>query len=102
MNVYLAEVTPGNFDQIINLKSSIEQEQMIQIFERWVGSNAFFLAVCQVYIFTPKAIYDSETLIGFTCHGYNPETDEKIGFFPTGEIEKAFHEEHVFKLILEE
>jgi len=156
MNVYLAEVTPSNFDKIINLKSSIEQEQIIQIFERWVGSNAFFLAVCQVYKFTPKAIYDTETLIGFTCHGYNPETErfqlisimlghqyqgkgygtaslrlvvedmkkqydckeiyltvihdnyaaikayERIGFIRTGEIEKAFHEKHVFKLILEE
>lgn len=37
-----------------------------------MGSNASFLAVCQVYKFTPKAIYDTETLIGFT---YNPETE---------------------------
>jgi len=27
---------------------------------------------------------------------------EKMGFIPTGEIEKAFHDEHVYKLILEE
>jgi diamine N-acetyltransferase len=156
MNLFLADVTPNNFEQIINLKSNVEQEQKIQIYERWVGSNAFFLAVCQVYKFTPKAIYDSETLIGFTCHGYNPETEryqlisimlghqyqgkgygiasinlvvddmkkqyncreiyltvihnnynaikayERMGFIATGEIEKAFHDEHVYKLILEE
>ena len=156
MNIYLADVTPDNFDQIINLKSSVDQEQKIQIYERWVGSNTFFLAVCQVYRFTPKAIYDNETLIGFTCYGYNSATErfqlisimlghqyqgkgygiaslklvveemkkqfnckeiylivihdnhtaikvyERIGFIPTGEIEKAFHDEHVYKLILEE
>ncbi|MFC3800488.1 GNAT family N-acetyltransferase [Cohnella sp. GCM10012308] len=154
MNVHLESVTSSNFDQIIELKSGIEQEQRMQIYERWVGSNAFFLAVCQVYKFTPRAIYDSETLIGFACHGYNSETErfqlisvmlghqfqgkgyataslkliiddmnlqykckeiyltvihdnmnaikayEKIGFIPTGEIEKAFHDEHVYKLIL--
>ncbi len=56
-------------------------------FERWVGSNAFFLAVCQVYI------HDNYAAI---------KAYKRIGFIPTGEVKRAFHEEHVFKLILEE
>ncbi|MBY0120334.1 GNAT family N-acetyltransferase [Bacillus sp. S/N-304-OC-R1] len=75
MNIKLVEVTESNFWDVINLKSDLDQEKRIQIFERWVGSNAFFLAVCQVYRFTPKAIYDSETLIGFTSHGFHRETN---------------------------
>ncbi|MEH7462247.1 GNAT family N-acetyltransferase [Bacillus thuringiensis] len=55
------------------MKSDKDQEERIQIFERWVGSNAFFLGVYQVYKFTPKAIYDNHTLIGFTSYGYRKE-----------------------------
>ncbi|WP_235822833.1 GNAT family N-acetyltransferase [Cytobacillus massiliigabonensis] len=74
MNIHLAEVNEDNFWQIVNLKSDPDQEKQIQIFERWVGSNTFFLAASQVYGFTPRAIYDGERLIGFASHGLNKET----------------------------
>ncbi|WP_313897773.1 GNAT family N-acetyltransferase [Bacillus litorisediminis] len=57
----------------MNLKSDQDQDQQIQIFERWVGSNAFFLGACYVYGFVPRAIYDNQTLIGFTSFGYRKE-----------------------------
>ena len=154
MNIKLKDVTESNFWDVINLKSDEEQEKKIQIFERWVGSNAFFLGVCQVYGFTPRAIYDNDTLIGFASYGYRREHSrfemisimlghqyqgkgygtqalqavidemverldcreiylsvihdnekakksyEKLGFKPTGEIEKGFHDEHVYCLKL--
>ncbi|QED47921.1 GNAT family N-acetyltransferase [Cytobacillus dafuensis] len=74
MNIILTEVNEKNFWNVINLKSDLDQEKRIQIFERWVGSNTFFLAACQVYGFIPRAIYDGETLIGFASHGLNKET----------------------------
>ncbi|MFC3885817.1 hypothetical protein ACFOU2_21015 [Bacillus songklensis] len=73
MNLRLSGVTEDNFWDIINLKSDKKQEERIQIFERWVGSNAFFLGACQVYGFVPRAIYDNNTLIGFTSYGYRKE-----------------------------
>ncbi|WP_449537630.1 GNAT family N-acetyltransferase [Ferdinandcohnia sp. Marseille-Q9671] len=75
MNIKLVDVTEKNFYDVINLKSDENQEKYIQIYERWVGSNTYFLAACQVFGFTPKAIYDGETLIGFTSHGYQKETN---------------------------
>jgi diamine N-acetyltransferase len=156
MNIRLVEVTENNFWDVINLKSDKDQEQRIQIFERWVGSNSFFLGACQVYRFVPRAIYDGDTLIGFTCFGYRNENKryelisvmlghsfqgkgygvpvlkkvvnemitmfdckeiyltvihnnepakriyEKVGFMPTGEIEKAHHDEWVYCLKLTE
>ncbi|MGG2016376.1 hypothetical protein [Bacillus sp. S10(2024)] len=42
MNLKLVEITEENFWDIISLKSDKDQEERIQIFERWVGSNAFF------------------------------------------------------------
>ncbi|MEH7525449.1 GNAT family N-acetyltransferase, partial [Bacillus sp. JJ1503] len=74
MNIKLSEVNEKNFWDVIKLKSDFDQEKRIQIFERWVGSNTFFLAACQVYGFLPRAIYDGETLIGFASHGFNKET----------------------------
>ena len=49
MNLKLIDVTEENFFEIINLKSDKLQEKHIQIYERWVGSNAFFLAACQTF-----------------------------------------------------
>jgi diamine N-acetyltransferase len=71
----LLEVTEENFFDVINLKSDENQEKIFQIYERWVGSNAFFLAVCQTFGFTPKAIYDQEQLIGFSSYGFRRETE---------------------------
>ncbi|MEH7236693.1 GNAT family N-acetyltransferase [Bacillus sp. JJ1562] len=75
MKIRLVDVTEDNFYDVIKLKSDENQEKYFQIFERWVGSNAYFLAVSQTFGFTPKAIYDGETLIGFTSHGYQKETE---------------------------
>lgn len=75
MNLKLHDVTTTNFFEVINLKSDKHQENAIQIYERWVGSNTFFLALCQTYGFTPKAIYNGEQLIGFASYGLHPETN---------------------------
>ncbi|WP_289140274.1 GNAT family N-acetyltransferase [uncultured Brevibacillus sp.] len=75
MSIRLCHVTETNFWDVVNLKSDPEQEQRIQIFERWVGSNAFFLGACQVYGFTPRTIFDDEILIGFTSFGYRKENE---------------------------
>ncbi|MGN7298926.1 GNAT family N-acetyltransferase [Ferdinandcohnia sp. SAFN-114] len=75
MNIKLVDVTEGNFYDVINLKSDENQEKYIQIYERWVGSNTYFLALCQTFGFTRKAIYDGDTLIGFASHGYQKETN---------------------------
>ncbi|MFS0821911.1 GNAT family N-acetyltransferase [Bacillus sp. 1P02SD] len=75
MKIKLVDVTEDNFFDVIKLKSDENQEKYFQIYERWVGSNAYFLAVCQTFGFTPRAIYDDETLIGFTSHGYHKETN---------------------------
>ncbi len=154
LNIKLLDVTEEVFFDVINLKSDADQEKRIQIFERWVGSNAFFLGACQVFGFTPRAIYDNETLIGFASHGFSKEHGryelismmlghqfhgkgygmpivqtivnemvemdnckeiflsvihdnerairvyEKVGFRPTGEIEKGFHDEPIYCLKL--
>ncbi|KGR73578.1 GNAT family N-acetyltransferase [Ureibacillus manganicus] len=69
MNIQLKEVTEDNFYDVVNLKSDEIQEKYIQIYERWVGSNAFFLGMSHAFGLTAKAIYDGEELIGFTTHG---------------------------------
>jgi len=74
MNIQLKAVTEQNFFEVINLKSDKVQEKYIQIYERWVGSNAFFLGMSLVYGLTTKAIYDGEELIGFTSHGFMKTT----------------------------
>nr|WP_304216511.1 GNAT family N-acetyltransferase [Fredinandcohnia onubensis] len=75
MNIKLVDVTEDNFYDVIKLKSDENQEKYIQIYERWVGSNTYFLALCQTFGFTPKAIYDGDTLIGFASHGFQKETN---------------------------
>lgn len=72
--IILAEGNEKNYWEVINLKSDLYQEKRIQIFERWVGSNTFFIAACQALGFNPRAIYFGETLIGFATHGLNKET----------------------------
>ncbi|MCA1029638.1 GNAT family N-acetyltransferase [Bacillus timonensis] len=152
MNIQLKPVTEENFWAILNMKSDKEQEKKIQIFERWVGSNTFFIALASVQGWVNRAIYDGDTLIGFATHGLDKEnnryemvsimlgyqyqgkgygvaslkavlddmfrhyncneiyltvipeneaairTYKKLGFKPTGEIVKAFHDEHVYCL----
>jgi len=45
MNIKLVDITEDNFYDVINLKSDENQEKYIQIYERWVGSNTYFLAL---------------------------------------------------------
>ncbi|WP_242061933.1 GNAT family N-acetyltransferase [Cytobacillus firmus] len=73
MDLQLKPVTEKNFFEIINLKSEEEQEKKFQIFERFVSSNAFFIALASVNGWTCKGIYDSESLIGFATHGLDKE-----------------------------
>lgn len=73
MNIILKEVNEHNFFDIINLKSDEEQVQKFQIFERWVGSNAFFIALASVHRWTTRGIYDGDTLIGFSTYGFDKE-----------------------------
>lgn len=152
MKLMLKDVTDKNFFDVINLKSLEEQVKKFQIFERWVGSNAFFIALASVNGWTNRAIYDGDTLIGFATYGFDKENDrfemvslmlgyqfqgrgygkkaislvlnemierlgcdeiylsvipeneaairvyEAVGFKPTGEIFKAFHDEHIYCL----
>ena len=155
MDLTLKDITKDNFWDVLNLKSSKDQEERIQIFERWVGSNVFFIAMGSVYGFKNKAIYDGDTLIGFASHGWDDEHSryemisvmlghafqgkgfgkramqlvvndmieeyncdeiyltvihdneaairvyEALGFQATGEVFKAFHDEPVYKLVVE-
>ncbi|WP_325048721.1 GNAT family N-acetyltransferase [Peribacillus glennii] len=57
------------------MKLDEQQEKHFQIYERWMGSNAFFLAACQTFGFILKAIYDGDGLIGFTSYGFRKETN---------------------------
>ncbi|NHM32245.1 GNAT family N-acetyltransferase [Neobacillus terrae] len=74
MDIQLKDVTEKNFFEVIALKSDKDQEKYFQIYERWVGSNAFFLAACQTFGFKPRAVYDGTQLIGFASHGFRNET----------------------------
>ncbi|MEH7346984.1 hypothetical protein V7122_24425 [Bacillus sp. JJ1532] len=47
MNIKLSEVNEKNFWDVIKLKSDFDQEKRIQIFERWVGDNTFFLLLAK-------------------------------------------------------
>lgn len=152
MKLRLVEITEDNFFQVIHMKSDIEQEKKYQLFEKWVGSNGFFIALASVKGWISRAIYDGDTLIGYSTYGFDhvhsryemvslmlghqyqgkgygkkvlklvidemvdrfnckeiyltviPENENAIrvykalGFEPTGEIEKAFHDEHVYCL----
>ncbi|MFE8699634.1 GNAT family N-acetyltransferase [Cytobacillus sp. FJAT-54145] len=152
VKLQLKQVNEQNFFDVINLKSDEDQVKKFQIFERWVGSNAFFIALSSVKGWTCKAIYDGETLIGFATYGYDHEEQryemvsimlgyqfqgkgygkkalslvlnamvkefncediyltvipenaqaihiyKSLGFEATGEIFKAFHDEHVYCL----
>ncbi|MDF2039365.1 GNAT family N-acetyltransferase [Cytobacillus oceanisediminis] len=75
MDLQLKHVTEKNFFDLINLKSEEDQEKKFQIFERFVGSNAFFIALASVNGWTCKAIYDKGTLIGFATHGLDRDHD---------------------------
>lgn len=104
MQIRLTDVTVENFWDIINLKSDEDQEKRIQIFERWVGSNTFFLAACHVYGYKARAIYDEDTLIGFASHGLNPETDryEMISLMIGHSLQGKGYGLPVFKSVIDE
>jgi diamine N-acetyltransferase len=75
MEIRLAEVTDKNFWDVINMKSTPEQEEKFQIFEKYVGSNTFFIALATVKGWVNRAIYDEDTLIGFATHGFDDENN---------------------------
>lgn len=73
VKIKLEAVTEKNFWDVINLKSTPEQEKKFQLFEKYVGSNAFFIALASVKGWVNRAIYDGDTLIGFATHGLDQE-----------------------------
>lgn len=75
MEIRLAEVTDKNFWDVINMKSTPEQEEKFQIFEKYVGSNTFFIALARVKGWVNRAIYDGDRLIGFATHGFDDENN---------------------------
>ncbi|KAA0546261.1 GNAT family N-acetyltransferase [Bacillus sp. BGMRC 2118] len=104
MNLYLTEITKENFFDVINLKSSKEQEEKFQLFERWVGSNAFFIAMGSVYGFVNRAIYDGDTLIGFASHGLDEESNryEMISIMLGHKYQGKGYGKATLQLVLEE
>jgi diamine N-acetyltransferase len=73
VDIKLEAVTEKNFWDVINLKSTPEQEERFQLFEKYVGSNAFFIALASVKGWVNRAIYDGGTLVGFATHGLDNE-----------------------------
>ena len=69
MNIILKDVTKENWMECINLRSS--KDRVNSIFEEFVASNAFSIAQSKIEEeWVTKAIYDNETLIGFTMYGF--------------------------------
>ena len=69
MNIILKDVTKENWMECINLRSS--KDKVNSIFEEFVASNAFSIAQSKIEEeWVTKAIYDNETLIGFTMYGF--------------------------------
>ncbi|RDI45453.1 GNAT family N-acetyltransferase [Falsibacillus pallidus] len=104
MNLHFEDVTEKNFWQVIGIKSDEDQEKRIQIFERWVGSNAFFLGAAQVFGYCPRALYDGEQLIGFASHGLNKETGryEMISLMLGYQFQGKGYGSPALKLVIEE
>jgi len=69
MSISLKDVTKENWMECINLRSS--KDKVNSIFEEFVASNAFSIAQSKIEEeWVTKAIYDNETLIGFTMYGF--------------------------------
>ena len=69
MSIILKDVTKENWMECINLRSS--KDRINSIFEEFVASNAFSIAQSKIEEeWVTKAIYDNETLIGFTMYGF--------------------------------
>ena len=70
--ILLREVSIQNWFNIIMLRSAGDQEN--KIFEKNIASNCFSLAQSSIERnWITKAIYNNETLIGFTMYGYSEE-----------------------------
>jgi diamine N-acetyltransferase len=66
--ISLREVTPENFDEVIQLKVREDQKN-------FVASNLFSLAEARVFpLRSPLAIYAGEILVGFLMYTYLAET----------------------------
>lgn len=67
MNILLKEITRDNFSECVNLKIAEGQE-------RFVAPNVRSIAESKVEPYlVPLAIYDDDTMVGFTLYGRDPE-----------------------------
>jgi diamine N-acetyltransferase len=68
----LKEINQENWLDVIRLSSGEDQKN--KIFEQNIASNCLSIAQASVSEdWVPKAIYNEETLIGFTMYGYSEE-----------------------------
>lgn len=65
--ILFKDVTPGNFEDVINLKMKDSQAGFME-------NNLYSLAEAKVFDYLqPKAIYDDDTLIGFMLYYFQPD-----------------------------
>ena len=70
--LYLKDIDEHNWIDVIRLSSA--EDQRNRIFEKTIASNCLSIAQASITkSWTTKAIYDEETLIGFTMYGYSDE-----------------------------
>lgn len=70
--IILKDVNKDNWFDVIMLRSAEDMKN--KIFERDIASNCFSLAQASIdQNWTTKAIYNDDTLVGFTMYGYSDE-----------------------------
>jgi diamine N-acetyltransferase len=76
LGIELRNVTSENWIECIRLTTNKEGKRFV--FEEFVASNAVSLAQANIQPFwVTKAIYQGDTMIGFTMYGYPPH----LGFY---------------------
>ncbi|MDZ5473013.1 GNAT family N-acetyltransferase [Bacillus sp. 31A1R] len=70
--ITLKDITKENWFDVVLLRS--REDQKNKIFEKDIASNCFSLTQASIEGgWVTKAIYDNETLVGFTMYGYSEE-----------------------------
>jgi diamine N-acetyltransferase len=70
--IILREVTKQNWIDVVRLSSAEDQQN--RIFEKMIASNCLSLAQASIEDnWTVKAIYQNDTLVGFTMYGFSEE-----------------------------
>jgi diamine N-acetyltransferase len=77
MTIRLERVTRDNWQQVIKVDIADEQRRFLE-----TPSVLYAIAELQFYsTYTPYAIYDDDTMVGFAVYGYLPE-DRAKGWIP--------------------